>query len=185
MAQLELFSDKEEQYLAQDFVEVDEVIPVLNILRNFLGCSIYDNKQVPNIIVKGHKNSGKTHLVRFLQQQYQLNIVSADMDFIGLFQEGEFYIFEDIDRINNDELLLNIINLAKESKAFLLFTLTKDIKTKIKDLDSRLKNFFIKCEIKKLSDETIRQFAVGYLSRNQIKPTNKEIKRVISAKWCD
>lgn len=183
MAQLELFSDKEEKYLIQDFVEVDEMSSVLNILRNFLSCNIYDNKQIPNIIIKGHKNSGKTHLVRFLQQKYHINIITADMDFVGLFQEGEFYIFEDVDKINNDELVLNIINLAKESKAFLLFTLTEEIRTKIKDLDSRLKNFFIKCEIKKLSDATIRQLAVGYLSRNQIKPTNKEIKRVISSKW--
>jgi len=181
MSQLELFDDTKEKYLAEYFIEIDETKDVLKVLGNFLKCSEYDQKQIPNIIIQGAKFSGKTHLVSYLTEKHNLNIVdlSSDIDLIGLFEEGEFYVFEDVDEVNNEELLLNIINLAKESKAFLIFTLKKEIKTKIKDFASRLKNFFIKCEIKPLSDNSLRQIAVVYLSRKQIKPTNKEIKRVI------
>lgn len=181
MSQLELFDGAKEKYLAEDFIEIDEAKDVMRALGKFLSCNEYDQKQIPNFIIKGAKNSGKTHLVRLLAQKYKLNIVdfSSDLDLAGFFEEGEFYVFEDVDEINNDELLLNIINLAKESKAFLVFTLKDEIETKIRDLMSRLRNFFVKYEIESLSDESVNHIAVGYLSRRQIKPTNKEIKKVI------
>jgi len=184
MSQLELFAGKEE-YLAQDFIEIDEVADVANALGIFFKCREYDQKHIPNIIIQGEQLSGKTHLVRFLAQKYKLNIIdlTSDIDLVDFFEEGECYIFEDVDETNNDELLLNIINLAKESKAFLIFTLKNEIKTKIKDFDSRLKNFFIKCKIKPLSEDSINQLAVGYLSRNQIKATNKAVKEIIASKW--
>lgn len=182
MTQLELFSQKQEKYLAQDFIETDEITAVLDVLKAFLRSNNYDEKQIPNLIIKGEKSSGKTHLVRFLQEKLGVEIVDLkNADLTTLFQEGRFYVFEDVDAIQNDELMLNIINLAKENKAFLIFTLEDEIQTKIKDLISRLRNFFIKCEILPPSEESMKQLLVGYFSRRQRKVSSKEINKIISS----
>ncbi|MBL6665231.1 MAG: hypothetical protein ISQ34_05245 [Rickettsiales bacterium] len=183
MTQLELFVNQKEKYLAADFIETDEISIVLRLVKSFLADNEFATKQIPNLIIKGEKSSGKTHLVHFLQENYGVKIVDLEgdkVDLVNLFEKGYFYVLEDVDKIENDELLLNIINLAKENEAFLIFTLTNEIKTKIKDLISRLRNFFIACEIKAPSDDSMKQLLIGYFARNQMKISSKELNTIIS-----
>lgn len=190
MTQLELFDDEiVEKYLAQDFVETKEMSFVVEFIEKFLANQDFDQKDIANIIIQGEKFSGKTHLVHFLRERFLANnlvksnifeiIDCNNVNLVNLFQKNGIYVVEDIDKINDDEKILNIINLARESKAFLIFSLERDLVTKIKDLKSRLQNFFVKVTIANPCDETLRQLVISYYSRFQRKVFKKDLNNLV------
>ena len=83
-------------------------------------------------------------------------------------QNSRFCILENIDEILSEELLLNSINLAKEREIFLLLTAKEVINSKIKDLNSRLRNIF-EVEILDPSTETIKYLLVNYFAKKQLR----------------
>jgi len=166
--QLSLLNKKElNNYQEEDFVISDEISKPYEILTKFFNQENYQISPIQNIFLNGPKYCGKTHLLNILSKKKNVVKFTSKTELSNLFQENYFYIFEDIDEVTNQELLFNIINLAKEEGAFLIFTSSEEVKFSLKDLNSRFKNFF-KITIENPSVNTIKQLLINYLSRKQI-----------------
>ncbi len=87
------------------------------------------------------------------------------------------YIIEDIDQIKNQELLLQIFNLAQEKSAFLLMTSSNNLSrlgSKIEDLNSRLKNV-VNLQIIKPDDHLIKMLLIKNFAAKQLKVGDKVV----------
>ena len=180
--QLELFDDYKEGYLFEDFVETKEMSKIIGHISGFY--SKIDAVDISNIIIKGDKFSGKTHLVNFLSIKYKIQIINifTKLDLANIFMPNKFYIIDDADLIKDDEILLNIINLARESGSYLILLMSNNYISKIKDLNSRLKNFFIKLEIDPPSKETMQDLIFSFFARRQKKISKGKINKLLEAK---
>lgn len=160
------------EYLIEDFIVTDEVKVVFDVLNIFFKQENFDSAQFPNLILKGKSQSGKTHLLNIFANDANCKIIDASKltkeNLSNFLQNSRFCILENIDEILSEELLLNSINLAKEREIFLLLTAKEVINSKIKDLNSRLRNIF-EVEILDPSTETIKYLLVNYFAKKQLR----------------
>ncbi len=107
-----------------------------------------NHQNIPNIFaIRASQFSGKTYLAHIWSRRFKAEFLDLlDLKNVNpakLIEANNFYIIENIDEVKNQELLLQIFNLAQEKLAFLLITSNVDLKQigcEIKDLNSRLKN---------------------------------------------
>ncbi|MDX2083594.1 MAG: hypothetical protein SFV53_06390 [Rickettsiales bacterium] len=162
-------------YSAKDFLILEENRAAFNFLEKFFTQDSFSQAQFTSLILKGARHSGKTHLLSFFTKKYQAEFLQIEKisqkNLVKIFTTNQFYILEDIDKIENEEMLLHIINSAFEAKAFLILSLIKQHKFNLKDLSSRLKNIFA-LQIKDPKSETIEILLINALSRRQIKVSN-------------
>jgi chromosomal replication initiation ATPase DnaA len=133
-----------------------------------------DIKSPKIFAINGNKKSGKTYLANIWSQKFSAEFLNLDelenVNLIKRIKAQSFYIIEDIDEIKNQELLLQIFNLASEKSAFLLLTSTLDLhqmNCAIKDLNSRLKNVF-QLEISKPDDDLIKMLLIKTFAAKQL-----------------
>lgn len=159
-------------YKESDFLLLDENLSVVNFLKKFFAQSDFLRSQFPSLIIRGGTHSGKTHLLHIFAKKFSVEFLQnseiSDLNPASFFAANKFYVLENIDEINDEELILRLINSASEAKSFLIITTKCQTKFRLKDLTSRLKNIFA-VEIRNPSHETIKQLLANGFARRQIK----------------
>ena len=134
----------QDRYLSEDFIVSSCNQEAFDFVINYSP----DDPNVPNIFaIRADQFSGKTYLAHIWSRRFEAEFLElSDLKNVNpakLIEANNFYIIENIDEVKNQELLLQIFNLAQEKLAFLLITSNVDLKQigcEIKDLNSRLKN---------------------------------------------
>jgi len=175
-------SNNEEKFSEKNFIQTPENSSAYKFLEKFFNQDLLDHTQFPSIILKGEKDSGKTHLLNIFAKKYQAEFIDIsilnDNNPLNIFTKNKFFIIDDFSLIEKEERILSIINSANESRVFLLLSDHGQRKFELKDLNSRLKNIF-SIEIKDPSHETIKILLSNFLSLNQIKIANNLIDELV------
>ncbi len=166
-------------FRAEDFIASEENSAARSFLNKFLAQEDFRSAQFQSLIIKGAQASGKSHLLHFFAQKFQIEFLEkekiSEINFVEFFKAQKFYILEDIDQIKDEELVLRLINSAFESSAFLILSLQENPRFQLKDLDSRIKNIFC-VAIKNPSPETIIQLLVNGFARRQLKVPTRMVE---------
>lgn len=167
------FSDDDGKiFLQEDFIISQENEASFNFLQDFFLRQKQEIDNIKNVILKGKKYSGKSHLLHILSDKYDAQFIKKDnlknMNLSSYFVENKFYILENFSEINDEELLLHTINSALEAKAFLILSTEKIPDFTLKDLDSRIKNIFVS-EIKNPESELINALLIQGFAKKQLK----------------
>jgi chromosomal replication initiation ATPase DnaA len=141
-----------------------------------------DNQSSPKIFaIKAPKFAGKSYLANIWSKTHKAEFLDLrDLENINLIKRiraKSFYIIENVDEIKNQELLLQIFNLAQEKSSFLMMTSKSDLFSlgyAINDLNSRLKNVF-QIDIGKPDDDLIKMLLIKNFSAKQLKIEDKVI----------
>lgn len=180
MSQLFLPFENNQQknfFSEENFLNLPENSASKKFLEKF-----FTKKTFPSLILLGKSSCGKTHLLHIFAQKFDAEFLLEDqllgVNLSNFFAPNHFYIFENIDQITNQELLLHLINCAAEAGAFLILSGQKIPKFSLKDLASRLKNIFIS-EIKNPELESVKQLLAYRLAIKQIK-LSREVINLIS-----
>jgi chromosomal replication initiation ATPase DnaA len=165
-------ADNKNSFSEEEFLLLTENSSAFNFLNKFFGQNNWVKSQFPSLILKGAKESGKTHLLHIFAKKFGAEFLAkeiiSEINPTHFFVADNFYIIENIDQIPDEELVLRLVNSAVEARAFLILSLTNSKHFGLKDLSSRLKNIFA-VEIKNPSFESVKQLlAKGFASR-QIK----------------
>jgi len=188
LSQLSLLQHLNDNFSEENFVFLKENLAAENFLKSFFDQKNFGKSKLQSLIIKGESHCGKSHLLHIFAQKFEVHFLDkakiSDTDLSNFFAENGFYILEDFDDllaeasakagIKNEELVLRLINLAFESKAFLVLTAKNNHKFHLKDLVSRLKNIPL-AEIKNPSLESVKQLLANGFSRRQIKLSSKMI----------
>lgn len=165
-------------YSTENFVVLEENSAAFNFLGKFFSQNNFSQSQFPSLILKGPKASGKTHLLNIFAKKFQGEFLDFNKithkNLASFFTPHRFYILENIDEIQNEELLLHLINSAFEAKAFLILSTTNLHQFQLKDLSSRLKNIF-SLQIKDPCVATIKTLLINAFARRQIKVSSRII----------
>ncbi len=136
-------------YSRQYFILSPENKSAFDSLDKFFGQKNSGQSFFPSILLSGSQYCGKTHLLNiFYDQNKEFTTFINQDDLTGVnlnnfFDQNRFYILENIENIDNQELLLHIINCALEKSSFLALSSRNeiiDLKFGINDLNSRIKN---------------------------------------------
>lgn len=183
MSQLALpFQTSANLYKKEDFLLTEENAKAFKALKTFFNQKDFSVSQITQIILKGEKSSGKTHLLNNFAVKTNAEFLNKsdllDVNLVSIFSKNQFYILEDFNEISDENLLFHILNAANEANAFLVLSCNYSPNFKLKDLNSRLKNIPI-AEIENLSEETAKQLLTNYLARKQIRLSAKFISAIV------
>ena len=153
-------------YSDSDYIIDDSNAEAYNYLNNF------PNWEVKLVNLVGSAKSGKTHLLKILEKKNNFYFISSVEDLKKKYEEILNYEKVCINNLSVDEdVLFSIINNSIINKKFLvissLIPLTQ-MEFKIKDLKSRIKQFFI-LNIKNPTDKLVYSILLKFFSDNQIK----------------
>lgn len=178
LPQLSFSFQNSAKFLPQDFLLLGENAKAHKILTAFFT----RKTEAQSLILKGAQACGKTHLLHFFAAKNQVEFLSeekiAAVNLSKFFAQNQFYVLEDFDFFEDEELLLCLINCASEAGSFLLLTAKNLPKFKIKDLASRLKNI-VYVEIAEPSLDSMKQLVVNGLARRQIKLSGEAIDFIL------
>ena len=172
-----------DNFKIDDFLKLPENIDAYNFLDNFFKQNNYQKNLLKSMILKGESGCGKTHLLNIYAQKYQANFISAEQikfeNPLKIFYENGFFVIDDFCQIADEEKLLQYINCATESKAFLILIFNENKIFELKDLQSRIKNI-ASCQINQASLDSLKQIFINILTRKQIDLSNKIINFIFS-----
>ena len=172
-----------DNFKIDDFLRLPENIDAYNFLDNFFKQNNYQKNLLKSMILKGESGCGKTHLLNIYAQKYQANFISAEQikfeNPLKIFYENGFFVIDDFCQIADEEKLLQYINCATESKAFLILIFNENKIFELKDLQSRIKNI-ASCQINQASLDSLKQIFINILTRKQIDLSNKIINFIFS-----
>jgi len=160
----QLILDLNHKNFADDFILHEENLEVYKILEKFFGESDF-RKLHPSLMVVGSKFCGKTAILSEFSKKNQ--IIFLDNLQIN-FLENQIYVLENIEKIENEDELFHLINSSLAAKSFLIFTSLKIPNFKLKDLNSRLKNFY-HISFKKLTLEFAKILLAHKFAQMQIR----------------
>lgn len=167
----------------ENFLLLKENSAAFDFCKKFFSQNNFSSAGFPCFILQGEENSGKTHLLHIFAKKSCAEFLNKEaiegLNLSELFQQNQFYILENIDKITNEELLLHTINSASEAGAFLVLSVRSMPKFKLKDLLSRFKNIF-SIGIKNISEESAKLLLSFQLAHKQIKVSRQIIDFVIS-----
>ncbi len=175
MSSNQLFIDfkinEKTNFCEENFIIHNQNNEVFQFLEKFFSLQKINENVVNRLILKGEKSCGKTHLVNIFAKKFNAKIIDKNFlkdNFVNFFQENNFYILEDVDKINDENFLFHILNIIEENKAFLLMSAEKINVFKLKDLVSRIKNIPI-IEIKNPEIEAMKMLFFNGFSKKQLK----------------
>ena len=172
-----------DNFKSDDFIKLPENIDAYNFLDNFFKQNNYQKNLLKSLILKGESGCGKTHLLNIYAQKYQANFISEEQikseNPLRIFCENEFYIIDNFYQIEDEEKLLQYLNCAMESKAFLILSCNENKIFELKDLQSRIKNI-ASCHINQASLDSLKQIFINILSRKQIDLSNQIINFIFT-----
>ena len=136
------------------------------------------------INIYGEKFSGKTHLINiFLKKNNGIKIEaqSFDENYLRKVKINENIVLENLEVDINEKLFFTLLNIIEQDNKYLIITsldpVTK-INFKLKDLNSRMKNFILQ-NIEKPDDELIFAILLKNFSDRQISIEKKLIEFTI------
>ena len=136
------------------------------------------------INIYGEKFSGKTHLINiFLKKNNGIKIdaQSFDENYLRKVKINENIVLENLEVGINEKLFFTLLNIIEQDNKYLIITsldpVTK-INFKLKDLNSRMKNFILQ-NIEKPDDELIFAILLKNFSDRQISIEKKLIEFTI------
>ena len=136
------------------------------------------------INIYGEKFSGKTHLINiFLKKNNGIKIdaQSFDENYLRKVKINENIVLENLEVDINEKLFFTLLNIIEQDNKYLIITsldpVTK-INFKLKDLNSRMKNFILQ-NIEKPDDELIFAILLKNFSDRQISIEKKLIEFTI------
>jgi len=136
------------------------------------------------INIYGEKFSGKTHLINiFLKKNNGIKIdaQSFDENYLKKVKVNENIVLENLEVGINEKLFFTLLNIIEQENKYLIITsldpVTK-INFKLKDLNSRMKNFILQ-NIEKPDDELIFAILLKNFSDRQISIEKKLIEFTI------
>jgi len=160
-----------DNFKSEDFLKLPENIDACNFLDNFFTQNNYLNNAEKSCILRGESGCGKTHLLNIYAQKYHANFISEEQikseNPLRIFYENGFFIIDDFCQIADEEKLLQYLNCATESKAFLILVFDKNKIFELKDLQSRIKNI-ASCQINQASLDSLKQIFINFLAKKQI-----------------
>ena len=139
-------------------------------------------KNFINII--GDRFSGKTHLINIFHKKFNGIKISSDKinnEFLKKIKIYENIIIEDLTESINEKLFFTLINTVDQDNKYLIITTKKpivDFNFKLKDLNSRSKNFLLSF-IQKPEDDLMYALILKNLSDRQISIEKKLIDFII------
>ena len=140
------------------------------------------NKRVINIY--GEKNCGKSHLAEIFKSKYKAIIFDEkklNQDFFSNLKLYENLILDGFENNTDEKLLYLLFNFVDHENKFLIINSRIsliDIKFKLKDLKSRVKNCLL-AEIKIPDDDLIFALLLKNFSDKQIKVNKKLIDYIV------
>ncbi len=175
-------SSQEEFFKEEDFLLLSENSAAVDFCKKFFSQKKFSSSSFSSFILQGEEASGKSHLLHNFAKKTQAEFIKKEaiegLNLAEIFQQNQFYILENIDEIENEELLLHLINSASEAGAFLVLSLRVIPQFKLKDLISRFKNIFL-ISIKSITEESSKLLLFSQLARKQIKVSRHIIDFVI------
>jgi chromosomal replication initiation ATPase DnaA len=172
----------EDKYLIEDFIVSSSNQFVFNFIRNYN----IDDTALPKIFaIIAPELAGKTYLSNIWQKKLSAEFLDLDdlidTNLVKFIQPRKYYIIEDIDKIKNNELLLEIFNIVQAKYSFLLLTSSVNLNQvglKVKDLNSRLKNVF-ELSIVKPDDDLIKMLLIKNFAEKQLLVSDKVVNFLI------
>ena len=133
----------------------------------------------------GENFSGKTHLTNIFLEKFngvKISFKNIDNNFLKKIKIFENIVVEDLNADIDEKLLYTLINIIDQDNKYLIITSTKPIvyyNFKLKDLNSRSKNFLIS-QIEKPGDDLLYALILKNLSDRQILIEKKLIDYIIN-----
>ena len=172
-----------DNFKSEDFLKLPENIDAYNFLDNFFTQNNYLFDAEKSCILRGESGCGKTHLLNIFSQKYQINFISEEQikleNPLRIFYENGFFIIDNFCQIADEEKLLQYLNCATESKAFLILVFDKNKIFELKDLESRIKNI-ASCQIYQASLDSLKQIFINILAKKQIDLSNQMINYIFT-----
>ena len=155
--------------------------------NNFAAYELIEN--YPNwpgrcVNIFGPSGCGKTHLTKILNERIKINLVDAKnlkSNFINSIESFDCSIIDNYENNIDEKLLYSILNQTKQLEKNILITTKKplkNIKVRLKDLQSRLKSF-IELGISLPSDELLRVIISKYFSEKQILINKRNLEYIL------
>tara|TARA_B100000886_G_scaffold203968_1_gene140842 strand:+ start:536 stop:1198 length:663 start_codon:yes stop_codon:yes gene_type:complete len=122
-------------YGRHDFIVGESNIEAVNWIDNF------SRSKVSGLIIIGPIASGKSHLISTLKNKYKILQAKDINEEKANILELKDLIIENIEKINNHNFFLHVINIVKEKNFKVLLTSRlpiKELDIKLEDLKSRL-----------------------------------------------
>ena len=132
----------------------------------------------------GPKGCGKTHLINILKKKINSVVVlskNISRDILKEYKTKECLVIDDFNNDIDEKTLYSIINQAYQDNKYLIISSSnsiKNIKTKIKDLESRFSSF-VDIGIDLPTDELIRVILTKNFSDKQIQVSEKNIEYIL------
>ena len=139
-------------------------------------------KNFVNLI--GEKFSGKTHLINIFLEKFKGIKIEADEinnEFLKKIKVFENIIIENLNDKIDENLLFTLLNIIDQDNKYIILTSKNpivDYSFKLKDLNSRSKNFLL-CNIEKPGDDLMFALILKNLSDRQISIDKKLIDFII------
>ena len=139
-------------------------------------------KNFVNLI--GENFSGKSHLINIFLKNFKGIKISADKinnEFLKEIKIYENIIVEDLNENIDENLIFTLINIIEQDNKYLIVTSIKpivELKFKLRDLNSRAKNFLLS-PIEKPEDDLMYALILKNLSDRQISIDKKLIDFII------
>ena len=172
-----------DNFKIDDFLKLPENLDACNFLDNFFMQKNYSNNAEKSCILRGESGCGKTHLLNIYAQKYQVNFISEEQikseNPLRIFYENGFFIIDNFCQIEDEEILLQYLNYATESKAFLILVFDKNKIFELKDLQSRIKNI-ASSQINQASIDSLKQIFINFLAKKQIDLTSQIINFIFT-----
>ena len=172
-----------DNFKSDDFLKLPENLDACNFLDNFFMQKNYSNNAEKSCILRGESGCGKTHLLNIYAQKYQVNFISEEQikseNPLRIFYENGFFIIDNFCQIEDEEKLLQYLNCATESKAFLILVFDKNKIFELKDLQSRIKNI-ASSQINQASIDSLKQIFINFLAKKQIDLTSQIINFIFT-----
>lgn len=172
-----------DNFKSDDFLKLPENLDAFNFLEKFFEQINFNNNGEKSCIIKGESGCGKTHLLNIFAQKYQANFISEEQikseNPLTIFYENGFFIIDNFCRIEDEEKLLQYLNCATESKAFLILVFEKNKIFALKDLQSRIKNI-PSHQINHASIDSLKQIFTTILVKKQIDLSNQIVNYIFA-----
>jgi len=164
--------NQDNEYSSQDYIVSYCNLEAYRAIKN------YDKWPLNRLLIIGEEGSGKTHLCSIWQSDTNA-IVLNEEDIISQLSTNTFaFIFENIEKVKDQEILFHVINFCTNNNRKLLLTCNFLPHFSLIDLKSRL-NATYKILIKNPEDDFLKVILLKNFSDKQLKVGSEVIDYIL------